>query len=194
MRIRNRAIGPAMLGAALIVSLGGVARAGGEAGGDITFRLILRGDVVEGDAFSLGVNELAEPPTIIGAGTLCGPESLRPEFRRCEPGTYEFVVRSSESFPVGTELEYVWSRTHGEGTDREDTRIYADTVTVTEQAQLFTVVYDYEGGAEPGGDSGNLPDTATGAPVDVVPVGFAVVVGSVVMALATASRRFRGPA
>jgi hypothetical protein len=67
MRTRRGVIGSALLAAALVFGGAGLARAGG----DITFRLILRGDVIEGDSFTLAVNELADPPTIISPGIRC---------------------------------------------------------------------------------------------------------------------------
>lgn len=182
MHSRIRVVGRALLVAALISSVAGVARAGGEAGGDITFRLILRGDVIEGDSFTLAVNELVDPPTIISPGVRCGPgsEAYNPEFVPCEPGTYDFVVQGSASLPVGTELEYVWARNYGGEADPQAARIYTDTITVTENAQVFTVVYDYGGGAA-------LPDTAMRAPAEVVPFGI-IMFGWMVLSFATLVR------
>lgn len=189
MHSRIRVVGRALVVAALLSSVAGVARAGGEAGGDITFRLILRGDVIDGDAFTLGVNELAGPPTIISPGVRCGPgsEAYNPQFVACEPGTYEFVLQGSTSLPIGTELEYAWARNYGGEADPQADIIYRDTITVTENAQVFTVVYDYGGGSA-------LPDTATPASIDGVPFGIVAIVGAVLAGVAYAARRRLQPA
>lgn len=182
MRIVGRTIRPALLAAALVVSLAGVARAGGEAGGDITFRLVLRGDVIEGDAFFLGVGEVADDPTIISPGIRCGPgsELYTSRFVACEPGTYDFVVKPLSNLPIGAELEYGWARIHGDG---QSTAIYTGTVTVSQNAQVFTVVYDY-GGGQP------LPDTGMRAPADWVPLGVVAIISSMLGGV-VASRRWR---
>ena len=187
MRSGIRAIGPALLAAALLVGFSGVARAGGEAGGDITFRLILRGDVIDGDAFTLGVNELAEPPTIISPGVRCGPgsEAYNPQFVACEPGTYEVVLQGSTSLPTGTELEYAWARNYGGEANPQADIIYRDTITVTENAQVFTVVYDYRGGAQLPNTA--MPTSADGVPFGILAVIVAVLGGTGVCAVETAA-------
>lgn len=186
MTIGNRAGRAAVLAAALLLSLAGVAQAGEEAGGDITFRLVLRGEVAEGDAFSLGVNELAEPPTIIGTGVRCGPgsEAYNPQFVPCEAGTFEVVIEGTSSLPIGNQLEYAWARIPADA-GGHGAIIYTDTITVTEDAQVFTVTYEYEGAS--GSDGGALPDTATPAAAEAVspaigllPAGIAALIGLVV--------------
>ena len=155
----------------LVASTATAVVAGSEPGADVTFRLILRGDVVAGDAFSLAVN--ADNGLIISPGILCGPgsELYTPEFRACAAGAYEFVAEAGSSLPVGTELSYVWARIHGAGID---TVIHSDTVTVTESAQALTVVYEYAGGT--------LPDTAT--PAQSGPFALAVAAAGVSLVLA----------
>lgn len=183
MGISNRVGRVAVLAAALLLSLAGVTHAGGEAGGDITFRLVLRGDVVEGDGFSLAVNPI-DNSLIVSPGFICGPMVLEPRAPLpCEADSYEFVVTSTDSLPVGTELEYVWARIPA---DAPDQIIYTDTITVTEHAQVFTVTYDYGGGSEP--DVGALlPDTATSAVPEVVSpavgllAGLAALIGAALM-------------
>ncbi len=193
MYIRTRALGSAVVAAALLVSLAGVTRAGGEAGGDITFRLTLRGDVVEGDGFTLGIMA-TDNPTIISPGFLCGPGVLEPRAPLpCEPGSYEFVVEGRDVLPVGTELTYVFARITPEG---ENIRIYSDAVTITEHDQNVSVVYDYDLGQETGRDAEarggtQLPDTATGLPADVVPLGIAALVGSVAVGVYVHNRSRR---
>lgn len=160
MRTRSRVTAPALLAATLLLGGAGVARAGGEAGGDITFRLILRGDVIEGDNFSLAVNDLGPTGLIISPGIRCGPDSqgdMPQGVVACQPGTYDFVLPGMDELPVGTPLEYVWARNYGGEADRRADIIYRDTITITESAQVFTVVYEYPGGS--------MPDTAVGAPV-----------------------------
>lgn len=143
--------------------------------------------MIDGDAFSLAVNELAEPPTIISPGIRCGPgsEDYNPQFVPCKAGSFDFVVPSTASLPVGTELEYVWARYRGEQ-DTVGTVISTDTVTVTQNAQVFTVVYDYGGGAP-------LSDTAMSAPADGVPLGTVAAIGAVLAALAHTRRRRMRP-
>lgn len=177
---------PVLLVAVLLISFAGLARAGEEAGGDITFRLVLRGEVAEGDAFSLGVNELAEPPTIIGTGVRCGPgsEAYNPQFVPCEAGTFEVVIEGTSSLPIGNQLEYAWARIPADA-GGHGAIIYTDTITVTEDAQVFTVVYDYGGGAQ-------LPNTAMPAPTSA-PLGVLAVIGPVLAALAYARRRTDAP-
>ena len=163
----------AALGAALVfvASAATVSVAGSEPGGNATFRLILRGDVVAGDAFSLAVN--ADNGLIISPGIRCGPgsELYTPAFRACAPGTYEFVVEARSSLPVGTELSYVWARIHGEGID---TVIYTDAVTITKSAQTVSVVYDYGGVT--------LPDTAMPTQRGPLALGVALVGVSLLLA------------
>lgn len=185
MPSRIRVVGRALLVAAILSSISGLARAGEEAGGAITFRLILRGDVIDGDAFTLSVNELADPPTIISPGVRCGPgsEAYNPQFVPCEPGTFDFVLEASTSLPIGTELEYGWARNHGGETDPQADTIYRDTITVTENAQVLTVVYDYGGST--------LPNTAMPTPADGLPLGAVAVIGAAVAALSHAPRRLR---
>lgn len=155
---------PVVLAAvALFVSAVGATRAGSEQGGDITFRLGLRGDVAEGDGFSLAVN--ASNGSIISPGVRCGPgsELYTPEFTPCTEGNYDFVVEGRDGLPIGTELTYTWARIHGPG---NDTVIYTDTVTITENDQLRTVVYDY--------GRAMLPDTAVPARSEAYALGVAV--------------------
>jgi len=181
MRTYRRAIGPALLAAAFLITFAGAARAGGEAGGDITFRLTLRGEVVDGDAFTLGIIAI-DNKTIISPGTLCGPGVLEPRAPLpCGPDSYEFVLEGRDVIPLGTQLEYGWARVDGDG---EDTILYRGTATVTRNAQVLTLVYDYGGGSQ-------LPDTAMRASDQPVPLGLAVVIGSLVMlgGVATATRR-----
>lgn len=171
---------PVVLAAAvLFVSAVGVTRAG-EPGGDVTFRLTLRGDVAEGDGFSLGVT--ADNGVIISPGIRCGPgsELYTPEFTPCAEGNYDFVVEGRDGMPVGTELTYGWARIPAEG---NDTVIYTDTVTVTENDQLITVVYDY-GGAM-------LPDTAAPAPSEGFAIGVAVLALSFLL-LCSQTRKIAG--
>lgn len=165
MRSHRRACRSALLAAALLVSLTGVVHAGEEAGGDITFRITLRGDVVEGDGFTLSVNDVSSAdPGIIDPGELCGPDVLEPHAPRpCEPGSYEFVLEDRDVRPIGTRLEYTWARIHGVGEDRRDTIIYTATATVTQSAQVLTVVYGYGGGAQ-------LPNTAVDLPFEPGPL------------------------
>ncbi len=198
MHRRIRVVARALLVAALLSSVAGLAQAGGEAGGEITFRLILRGEVIEGDAFTLGINELAEPPTIISPGVRCGPgsEAYTPQFVACEPRTYEFVLEGSTSLPVGTELEYGWARNYGPEGKRQADILYSDTITVTENAQVFTVTYDYGGGSESGGGV-LLPDTATRASVDAQPFGVGLLpvgIAAIVVGVFLTSALVRRPA
>jgi hypothetical protein len=181
MRTRSGVTGAAVLVAVLLLSAG-AAQAGGEAGGDITFRLVLRGDVIDGDNFSLAVNDLGPTGLIISPGVRCGPgsEVYNPGgFVPCQPGAYEFTVPGLEELPVGTELEYVWARNYGSEADRQADVIYRDTVTITENAQVFTVVYEYPGGAQ-------LPNTAMPTPAGGVPLGALAIIGGVLVALAAA--------
>lgn len=174
MRSGIRVVGPAMLAATLFVGVAGVAHAGGEAGGDITFRLILRGNVTAGDAFTLGIMAI-DNKTIISPGVMCGPGVLEPRAPLpCEPGTYEFVLVGRDVIPIGTEFEYTWARSPNEV-------IYTDTVTVTQNAQVLTVVYEYPGAS--------MPNTAMPAPADGVPFGILAVIGAVLVALAYAPWR-----
>lgn len=176
MRTCHRVVGPVLLAAALLIGVPGAARAGEEAGGDIIFRLTLRGDVVDGDGFSLGINAI-DNPTIISPGILCEPGSEQVSLSPCQPGSYEFVLEGRDVIPVGTQLEYTWARSPSEV-------IYTDTVTIMAHDQVLTVVYDYGGGSA-------LPDTAVGASVELVPLGIAVVIASVVVGVASASRNHR---
>jgi hypothetical protein len=179
----RRVLAAAWLAAVLLLGAAGVVHAG-DTGGEITFRLVLRGDVIEGDAFSLGVNELGvENPTIISPGVRCGPgsEDYTPAFVACKPGTFEFVVSSTTSLPIGTTLEYAWARIPGAPPAGDDTVIYTDTISVTQHAQVFTVVYDYGGAA--------LPNTATSNSANVVSLGIVAVIGAVLVMLAYAARR-----
>lgn len=59
---------------------------------------------------------------------------------------------------------------------------YSDTITVTENARVVTVVYDIGGGAQ-------LPDTAMPRPVDGVLVGAVAVIGASIAVLSHARRR-----
>ena len=137
----------------------------------MTFRLTLRGNVVAGDAFSLAVT--ADNGVIISPGIRCGPgsELYTEEFTACAEGSYDFVVQGQGDLPIGTELTYTWARIQGEGTD---TVIHTDTVTVTANTQVFTVVYDYGGT--------RLPDTAIASPRLPVALGVALLVTSVLAA------------
>lgn len=170
----------AALCAALVLTMGvgSATLAGSEAGGDVTFRLVLRGDVVAGDAFSLGVN--ADNGVIISPGIRCGPgsELYTAQFTACTQGTFDFVVDGRGALPVGTELTYTWARIHGES---NDTVIYTDTVTITEIPQVLTVVYDYGGGT--------LPDTAMASSSGAFALGVALLVASLLAADSKKRRR-----
>jgi hypothetical protein len=163
----RRALRAVFLAGALLISAVTTVNAGDEAGGDITFRLTLRGEVVDGDGFSLSVNAI-DNPGIISPGILCGPgsEAYNPQFVECRPGSFEFVLEGREDRPVGTELEYIWARNHGESDSRVDTVIYTDRAAVTPNDQILTVVYDYGGTG--------LPDTAIRTSDGPMSVGFAL--------------------
>jgi hypothetical protein len=185
MGIRGRMLGPALLAGAILLGAAGVVHAGDTPGGEITFRLVLRGDVIEGDNFSLGVNELTYPADIISPGIRCGPgsEVYNPQFVACEPGSFDFVIPSTTSLPIGTNMEYGWARNYGAEANRQADLLYTDTITVTENAQVFTVVYDY----------GGVPDTAMSRPAPGIPLAIVVVTGAVLVTLAYASRRSLRP-
>lgn len=172
----SRLVARALVVAALLSSFSSLARAGAEPGGDITFRLTLRGDVIDGDTFTLSVIELAEPPTIIGPGARCGPgsEAYNPQFVPCEPRTYEVVISGTASLPIGNQLAYAWARNYGPEGERQADIIYTDTITVTENAQVFTIVYDY--GGTP------LPNTALPATSHSVPLAVLAAIGSMLTA------------
>jgi len=160
-----------------------LARATGAAGGSITFRLVLRGTVREGDSFTLAVNDLGPAGLIISPGVRCGPDAnvVSGPFVPCAPGTYDFVLPAMDELPVGNPLKYVFVRNHGPETDRQSDTIYQDTITITENAQVFTVVYDYDLGA-------SLPDTAMSVPSRGVPLGIVALICSLLAAVAYARR------
>lgn len=175
MYIRSRVLGAATLAVALMVIGGTDAQATQGAGGDIIFRLILHGDVTEGDAFTLSVNELTANPSIISPGTRCGPgsEVYNSTFVPCRSGvSIDFVLLGRNERPIGTRLEYVWTRYRPQ--DDTSATIYSATITVTENAQVFTVVYDY-GGGQP------LPNTAMRTPGDNLPLGVVAIISSMAL-------------
>lgn len=177
----KRSVRVGFLVLALTAVVAGPAQAGQESGGDVTFRLTLRGDVVADDAFSLAVN--ASNGAIISPGIRCGDGSEGYNLRLvpCQPGSFDFVVEGREGLPLGTELTYLWSRVPA-GTD-EFTTIYTETVEITEAHQVIKVVYDY-GGSQ-------LPNTAAAGLVDRAPVGSAVLLGLTIIALGVVKAAFQ---
>lgn len=142
---------------AVILALGGAAqaRAGGQ-DGEIVLRLTLRGPVSSTDTFFAGGSQ-ASDGRILAHGVVCGPPSDLyndpAQVRPCEARTYSVTVSSA----VGTTAPIHFSRdTEWDGTADGGQVLYSATVTVTEEPQVYDLVYDYS--------LGTLPDTAVPAP------------------------------
>jgi photosystem II stability/assembly factor-like uncharacterized protein len=163
------------------VLLGSTLGTGGP-GGDITFRLTLRGEVIEGDAFGLAVD--AGNGIAIERRILCGPggELDTAGAVSCRPGSYELVMEGGDALPAGTVLSYAWARTRAEGSS---TVVYRDMVTIAPHSQLRTLVYDYDVGAA-------LPNTAVRPPVGSIQLWLlAIVAAAAGAAVGALSRRPR---
>jgi hypothetical protein len=140
---------------AMILAFGSAAqaRAGGQ-DGEIVLRLTLQGPVTPTDTFFVGGSQ-ASDGRILAHGAVCGPPSdlYNGPLQPCEAQTYTVIVTSA----VGTTAPVSFTRdTAWDGSAEGGQVLYATTVTVTEDPQVYEFVYDYS--------LGTLPDTAVPAP------------------------------